>query len=311
MTANVAFGLRPVRRLLLRRRRRRLRGIVHPLQHAHDGVEPRLRVLALLARPPASNPRGELRRGSSMQDGQQAKLTLPCVGRGIPERNVAGVGGSAERPEEATAVCARAHLWLAAAALRDAADLSSCAHHVCGEPKPALVCPGSWMTHVTTPVARLSRKLPDGTSAFSRLHRVLVWARTEASASNSMSRHVLLRKSHHRASREGRVDAPGKSPCCDARRRTSETPVVGVRVVRRAWLRHSAARNSGTHNFEDHRRPLSPPVVGGVLLLFLVDGAHQRNQQVQQHLHAEHMSDAVGRSNSRAVQHGLQYSALP
>ena len=135
----VAFGLRPVRRLLLRRRRRRLRGIVHPLQHAHDGVEPRLRVLALLARPPASNPRGELRRGSSMQDGQQAKLTLPCVGRGIPERNVAGVGGSAERPEEATAVCARAHLWLAAAALRDAADLSSCAHHVCGEPKPALV----------------------------------------------------------------------------------------------------------------------------------------------------------------------------
>ena len=125
------------------------------------------------------------------------------------------------------------------------------------------------------------------------------------------SRHVLLRKSHRRASREARVDAPGKSPCCDARRRTSETPVVGVRVVRRAWLRHSAARNSGTHNFEDHRCPLSPPVVGGVLLLFLVDGAHQRNQQVQQHLHAEHMSDAVGRSNSRAVQHGLQYSALP
>ena len=76
VTANVAFGLRPVRRLLLRRRRRRLRGIVHPLQHAHDGVEPRLRVLALLARPPASNPRGELRRGSSMQDGQQAKAHL-------------------------------------------------------------------------------------------------------------------------------------------------------------------------------------------------------------------------------------------
>ena len=131
------------------------------------------------------------------------------------------------------------------------------------------------------------------------------------SISEQNSRHVLLRKSHRRASREARVDAPGKSPCCDARRRTSETPVVGVRVVRRAWLRHSAARNSGTHNFEDHRRPLSPPVVGGVLLLFLVDGAHQRNQQVQQHLHAEHMSDAVGRSNSRAVQHGLQYSALP
>ena len=119
------------------------------------------------------------------------KLTFVCVGRGIPERNVARVGGSAESGRGNGSVRGRTSGWRRLLCAMQ--QTSHPVHTHCGEPKPAFA--GSWMTHVTTPVARLSRKLPDGTSTFSRLHRVLVWVRTEASASAEQQASVVAQGS--------------------------------------------------------------------------------------------------------------------